>query len=96
MSCLLILTLLCVMGAIVVVANINDNNLYENETKNKLYTDKSVNIYEEILKIIDKNDLYHNKFREYNTFYNKYITPSQSKYTISQPIPIQNYKSHNK
>jgi hypothetical protein len=83
------------MVAVVVVADIN-NNEYKNE-KN-ICKNETINVYEEMIQIIQKNELYYDKFR--NNFRNNYIffqknkNSVQSKYTTSLPIPIP-YKKLN-
>ena len=89
----LTLTLLCAIVAIVtvvVVANSNntqDENDNDNETQ-EVHNNETINIYDEMIKIIHKNDTYYDKFSKNIFFSQKNKLPIQSKYTASLPIPI--------
>ena len=67
------LTLLCVMGRIVVVDNIENNNIKNNndvkESEKSQHT--PLNIYEEILKITAINDLQNDYSNYSNNKYNR-------------------------
>jgi DNA replication initiation complex subunit (GINS family) len=86
------LTSLCVIVGIVVVANENEKKVfYDNPTN--LYEEEE-NIYEEIIKIINKNNIQYNKFSETNMYSQKCKSDSHPNYAASKPIRIP-YKTNN-
>ena len=72
-------TCVIVITVVVVAKNMNDSE----EQKQEEETDcKMQNIYDEMLKIVAKNNMYYNKM-------NRHIfTSNSTKYTASSPIPI--------
>ena len=88
------MTLLCVTVLIVVIVGINVNNCQEeknnkNEIKiNHDNNDYESTIYEEMKKIMLKQNAQYNKFTKKNDFKNDYINDKKYKLLASSPIPI--------
>lgn len=82
------LTLLCVMVAIFIFVendDLSNNNTYIK--KDDIYKKEDINIYDEILKTIAKNNSQYNKFNETN-----YDNSIKIKYIPSKPIKILSKK----
>ena len=85
--------MLCVTVLIVIVVGINVNNCEEEEKNNKNEINNDNNdyestIYEEMKKIMLKQNAQYNKFTKKNDFKNDYINDKKYKLLASSPIPI--------
>lgn len=85
--------MLCVTVLIVIVVGINVNNCEEEEKNNKNEINHDNNdyestIYEEMKKIMLKQNAQYNKFTKKNDFKNDYINDKKYKLLASSPIPI--------